>query len=180
LNTQAQKLLQEAGYSKENPVKLKLLYNTSDMHQKLAIAAVSVWKKNLAGMAEVQLENQEWKTFLESRRLGKQQIARGGWCAGYDEPSAFLNVVMSNSSNNRFFYKNKTYDALMHKTLSVQTDQERAEIYHQAEALIDKESVMVPVYYYANTRFIKPWVGGYTGVNPINEVKSKDLYIIKR
>lgn len=178
-NTEAQKLLQEAGYSKEKPVELSLLYNTSDLHQKLAIAATSIWKKNLGGMANVKLVNQEWKTFLSSRNLGQHQIARAGWCADYNEPSSFLNTLKSGSSNNSSFYKNKAFDELMLKTLAVKTDDERAVIYQQAEQMIDNDSVMAPVYFYVSARLLKPYVGGFTGKNALDEFYTKDLYIIK-
>ncbi len=178
-NQAAQKLLQEAGYSKEKPMELSFLYNTSDLHQKLAIAAESIWRKNLGGMVKIKLENQEWKTFLESRRLGQHQIARAAWCADYNEPSSFLNTLMSNSSNNRFFYKSKAFDALMASTLTAKSEDERAAIYQKAEALIDTDSVLVPVYHYVNARLVKPYVGGYSETNPLDKVYVKDLYIIK-
>ena len=179
-NEEAIKLLQEAGYSKSNPVKFNLLYNTSDLHKKLAIAASSIWKKNLGGLANVTLENQEWKTFLDTRRLGNHQASRAGWCADYNEPSAFLNTLLPNSSNNRTFNKTVGFDELMQKSLTVATDMERADIYQQAEAIIDKDSVIAPVYHYVSARLIKPNVGGYTGKNPLDQVYVKDLYITEK
>lgn len=110
-NEKARQLLEEAGYNKANPLKFKLLYNTSDLHKKVAIAASSIWKKNLG--AEVSLENQEWKTFLDTRHQGNYDVARAGWCADYNEPSSFLNMMLSYSSNNTVHYKNKQFDAYM-------------------------------------------------------------------
>lgn len=46
--TKKRKLLAEAGYSADKPLTFNLLYNTSDLHKKLAIAAASLWRKNLA------------------------------------------------------------------------------------------------------------------------------------
>lgn len=179
-NQEAIKLLEAAGYSKSNPVKFNLLYNTSDLHKKLAIAASSIWKKNLGGFAEVNLENQEWKTFLDTRRLGKHQVSRAGWCADYNEPSAFLNTLLSNSSNNRFFNKTEGFDALMDKSLTVKTDDERAAIYQELETMIDKDSVMAPVFHYVSARLVKTSIGGYTGKNPLDEVYVKDLYLVEK
>lgn len=64
-NEEAKKLLAEAGYTADKPLTFSLLYNTSDLHKKLAIAVASIWKKNLG--VNVKLENQEWKTFLDTR-----------------------------------------------------------------------------------------------------------------
>lgn len=46
-NEEAKKLLAEAGYTADKPLTINLLYNTSDLHKKLAIAASSLWKKTL-------------------------------------------------------------------------------------------------------------------------------------
>lgn len=175
-NEKARQLLEEAGYNKSNPLKFKLLYNTSDLHKKVAIAASSLWKKNLG--AEVSLENQEWKTFLDTRHQGSYDVARAGWCADYNEPSSFLNMMLSNSSNNTVHYKNPQFDALMKESLRVKTDDERAAIYQKAEEALDKDSAIVPLYYYVNTRLVKPYVGGYSGKDPLDNLHTKDLYII--
>ncbi|ACX88056.1 oligopeptide ABC transporter substrate-binding protein OppA [Pectobacterium parmentieri] len=176
-NAEAKKLLAEAGYTAEKPLTFNLLYNSSDLHKKMAIAASSIWKQNIG--VDVKLENQEWKTFLSSRQQGTQDLARGGWCADYNEPSTFLNSMLSNSSNNKSHYKSKEFDALVAKSLQVKTDEERAVVYQQAEALLDKDAVIVPVYHYANTRLVKTYVGGLTGKDPQDNVYVKDLYIIK-
>ncbi|WP_225088041.1 oligopeptide ABC transporter substrate-binding protein OppA [Pectobacterium colocasium] len=176
-NEEAKKLLAEAGYTAQKPLTLNLLYNTSDLHKKIAIAAASIWKQNIG--VDVKLENQEWKTFLSSRHQGNYDIARGGWCADYNEPSTFLNSMLSDSSSNTAHYKSKEFDALVAKSLQVKTDEERADVYQQAEALLNKDAVIAPVYYYANTRLVKPYVGGLTGKDPQDNVYVKDLYIIK-
>ncbi|AIA71134.1 periplasmic oligopeptide-binding protein [Pectobacterium atrosepticum SCRI1043] len=176
-NEEAKKLLAEAGYTAEKPLTLSLLYNTSDLHKKMAIAAASIWKQNIG--VDVKLENQEWKTFLSTRHQGTYDVARAGWCADYNEPSTFLNSMLSDSSSNTSHYKSKEFDALVAKSLQVKTDEERAAVYQQAESQLDKDAVTIPVYYYANTRLVKPYVGGLTGKDPQDNVYVKDLYIIK-
>ncbi|MEG0434839.1 MAG: oligopeptide ABC transporter substrate-binding protein OppA, partial [Morganella sp. (in: enterobacteria)] len=167
-NEKARKLLEEAGYTKDNPLKFNLLYNTSDLHKKMAIAAASIWKKNIG--VDVQLENQEWKTFLDTRHQGTYDIARAGWCADYNEPSSFLNMMLSYSSSNTPHYKNTEFDKLMKQSLQVKTDEERAKIYQQAETVLDNDSAIVPVYYYVSTRLVKPYVGGYSGKDPLDHL----------
>lgn len=176
-NAEAKKLLAEAGYGKDKPLTFNLLYNTSDLHKKLAIATASIWQKNLG--ANVKLENQEWKTFLDSRHQGTFDVARAGWCADYNEPTSFLNSMLSDSSNNTSHYKSAAFDKIIADTLKVDTEEQRAELYNKAEQQLDKDSVIVPVFYYVNARLVKPWVGGYTGKDPLDNVRVKDLYIIK-
>ena len=176
-NEEAKKLLAEAGYTAEKPLTFDLLYNTSDLHKKLAIAAASIWKKNLG--ANVKLENQEWKTFLDTRHQGNYDVSRAGWCADYNEPTSFLNMVLSDSSNNTVHYKSLAFDKLIADTLKVTDEAQRSELYSKAEQQLDKDSAIVPVYYYVNARLVKPWVGGYSGKDPMDNIHVKDLYIIK-
>jgi oligopeptide transport system substrate-binding protein len=176
-NAEGRKLLAEAGYTADKPLTFSLLYNSSDLHKKLAIAAAAIWKKNLG--VEVKLENQEWKTFLETRHQGNFDVSRAGWCSDYNEPTSFLNIMLSNSSNNTAHYKSPAFDKLIADALQVKTDAERAAFYQQAEQQLDKDSAIVPVYYYVNARLVKQYVGGYTGKDPQDNVFDKDLYIIK-
>lgn len=176
-NEEAKKLLAEAGYTADKPLTFNLLYNTSDLHKKLAIAAASIWKKNLG--VNVKLENQEWKTFLDTRHQGNFDVARAGWCADYNEPTTFLGTMQSNSSNNTSHYKSEAFDKAMDDALASPDEATRATRYADAEKILDKDSVIVPVYYYVNARLVKPYVGGYTGKDPLDNVYDKNLYIIK-
>ncbi|CCK10698.1 Oligopeptide ABC transporter, periplasmic oligopeptide-binding protein OppA (TC 3.A.1.5.1) [Cronobacter sakazakii 680] len=176
-NAEAKKTARRSGYTADKPLTFDLLYNTSDLHKKLAIAAASIWKKNLG--VNVKLENQEWKTFLDTRHQGNFDVARAGWCADYNEPTSFLNTMLSNSSNNTSHYKSDAFDKVMQETLQVSDEGQRSELYNKAEQQLDKDSVIVPVYYYVNARLVKTWVGGYTGKDPLDNVYVKNLYIIK-
>ncbi|WP_338577003.1 ABC transporter substrate-binding protein [Erwinia sp. E_sp_B04_8] len=175
-NEQARKLLAEAGYGSDKPLTFRLLYNTSDVNKKQAIAAASMWSKNLG--AKVALDNQEWKTMLDTRHQGNYDVARATWCSDYNEPSTFLNAMLSNSSSNTAFYKSEKFDALMAKSLLV-SDKERAAVYQQAEQQLDQDSAIVPVYYRVSARLVKPWVGGFTGKDPQDLTDLKYFYIIK-
>lgn len=166
----------EAGFTAEKPLTFDLLYNTSDSHKKLAIAAASIWKKIWVPTLSWK---PEWKTFLDTRHQGNYDVSRAGWCADYNEPTSFLNMVLSDSSNNTVHYKSAAFDKLIADTLKVTDEAQRSELYSKAEQQLDKDSAIVPVYYYVNARLVKPWVGGYSGKDPMDNIHVKDLYIIK-
>lgn len=175
-NAKAKALLAEAGYTAQKPLTFTLLYNTSDVNKKQAIAAASMWSKNLG--AKVALDNQEWKTMLDTRHQGNFDLARATWCSDYNEPSTFLNSMLSNSSNNTAFYESEKFDAIMARTLTV-SDAERGAIYQQAEQQLDSDSAIVPVYYRVSARLVKPWVGGFTGNDP-QDLTDLKYYFIKK
>ncbi len=91
------------------------MYNTSDLHKKLAIAASSLWKKNIG--VNVKLVNQSGKRSSTPVTQGTFDVARAGWCADYNEPTSFLNTMLSNSSMNTAHYKSPAFDSIMAETL---------------------------------------------------------------
>lgn len=170
---EAKKLLAEAGYGEGKPLKFELLYNTNENHKTNAVAAAALWKEAL-GFVEVTLNNQEWKTYLDTRRNQRHQMARGGWCADYNEASSFLNTFISNNSSNYGKYKNPQFDEVMLKTTGADvTPEQRAQMYQQAESILDKDAATIFVYHYANNRLVKPYVGNYSTQDPMDNWQIK-------
>ncbi|OOR99563.1 oligopeptide ABC transporter substrate-binding protein OppA [Haemophilus paracuniculus] len=176
----AKKLLEEAGFSKTNPLKFTLLYNTNENHKKIALAASSLWKANTDGLVDVKLENQEWKTYLNTRREGKSEVARAGWAADYNQATTYVNYFLSNSSNNTAFYQSKAYDEAVAESYAATDAEGRAKAYAKAEAILAQDAPIVPVYFYVNTRLVKPYVKGYEGKDPQDNILLRNLYLIKQ
>lgn len=171
----AKALLKEAGYDENNPLTIQFLYNTSDLHKKLAIASSSMLKQNIG--VQFKLDNREWKTYADSRRTGDYEVVRASWCADYNEPTSFLNMMLSNSSVNTVHYKSAEFDEVLNSALDYSSEDARAALYREAEKILDRDSVIIPIFYYANLRLVKPHVGGYTGKNQLGYYYTKDLYI---
>ena len=173
-NQKAQALLAEAGYDKSNPLSFTLLYNTNENHKKIAIAIASMWKKTLG--VNVMLENQEWKTYLETKKHQQFDVARAGWIGDYNEASTMLDLLTSSHGNNDGKYSNAEYDKLLHEA---RTMQDPAPNYNKAEEIaIEQDMAVAPIYQYVNKRLVKPYVGGYAP-NPEDNVYARDMYIIK-
>ncbi len=176
---EAKKLLGEAGYSDAKPLTFELLYNTNENHKKNAVAAAALWKEAL-GFVNVNLVNQEWKTYLDTRRSQKQQMARGAWCADYNEASTFLNTFKSDNSSNYGKYKSAQFDAIMKQTAAPGvTPEQRNGLYKQAEAVLDKDAATVFVYHYVSARLVKPYVAGYSVKDPLDNWQVKNWKILK-
>ena len=111
LDEKAKALLHSAGYGPNNPLRLVLLYNSSENHQKIAIAVASMWKKKLG--AEVKLVNQEWKTYIDSRNTGNFDVIRASWIGDFNEPSTFLSLLTAQHSGNIPKFNSKRYDEVM-------------------------------------------------------------------
>ncbi|MDE9445333.1 oligopeptide ABC transporter substrate-binding protein OppA [Xenorhabdus bovienii] len=168
----AKALLNEAGFNENNPLKFTLLYNTSDGHKKIAIAASSMWKKNLG--VEVVLQNQESKSLYDTMSQGNFEVVRYAWNADYNSPTSFLDIFTTGNTNNIPQYSNKKFDQWVLKA-----DETNDKIYYQrALDILTQDSPAIPVYYYVRTKLVKPYVGGIH-ISPLGDIPTKDLYIIK-
>jgi oligopeptide transport system substrate-binding protein len=177
LNQQAKALLAAAGYGPNHPLDLTLLYNSSENNQKVAIAVASMWKKNLG--VSVKLQNQEWKTYIDSRNTGNFDVIRASWVGDYNEPSTFLSLLTSTHSGNIAKFNSPEYDALIDKASRETNAEARNGDYNRAEQIIAAQSPIAPIYQYTNGRLIKPWVKGYPITNPEDVAYSRTMYIIK-
>ena len=177
LNAQAKTLLQAAGYGPQRPLKLTLLYNTSENHQKIAIAVASMWKKNLG--VDVKLQNQEWKTYIDSRNTGNFDVIRASWVGDYNEPSTFLSLLTSSHTGNISRFNDPAYDKIIHQATLETTEKARNADYNMAEKILAEKAPIAPIYQYTNGRLIKPWVKGYPINNPEDVAYSRTMYIEK-
>ncbi|MBF9000834.1 ABC transporter substrate-binding protein [Vibrio nitrifigilis] len=171
----AKELLKKAGFDANHPLSFTLLYNTNENHKKIATAIQSMWKKSLG--VHVELENQEWKTFLDTRRDGNYDVTRAGWNGDYNEASTFLSLMQSNNASNDQRYKSKEYDATMAKALTTTSEEERSKLYTKAEEILAKDMPIAPIYQYVKTRLVSTHVGGYPMHNAADNLYSKDMYI---
>lgn len=177
LDAQAKALMQAAGYGPNNPLKLTLLYNTSESHQKIAIAVASMWKKTLG--IDVKLQNQEWKTYIDSRNTGNFDVVRASWVGDYNEASTFLSLLSSTHSGNIAKFKSADYDKLLAQASHETNPAALTTDYNKLEQIIADQAPIAPIYQYTNGRLIKPWVKGYPITNPEDVAYSQTMYILK-
>lgn len=175
-DAKAVELMNEAGFNKSHPLEFSLLYNTNNNHKKIAVAIASMYKK--LGV-KVNLENQEWKTYLDNRSQGNFDVIRAGWCGDYNEASTFLSLLQSNNASNESKYSNPAYDKVMNEAASATDAHVRADKYSQAETLLAKDMPVAPIYHYMMARLVQERVGGYPMHNAEDRIYSKDLYIKK-
>ncbi|OED34073.1 oligopeptide ABC transporter substrate-binding protein OppA [Flavobacteriaceae bacterium (ex Bugula neritina AB1)] len=173
---EAKRILESAGYTKSNPLKFDLLYNTQDDNKKIAVAVQQMWKQF---NVEATLVNKEWKTYLADRNEQKFDVARGGWIGDYNEASTMLAIKTSGHGNNHDKYYNKEYDALMKKANLASTDEERAAFYTKAEEVLAEDMPLINIYSYVKDALVKPNVKGYPVGNIEGNIYSKDIYKVE-
>lgn len=160
---EAKKLLAEAGYpdGKDFPV-MTVIYNTNDGHKLIAEYVQEAWKQNLG--ISIDIQNYEWKTFLDVRHQHDFDIARSGWTGDYQDPNTFLELFMTGAGNNDGEYSSMKFDDLVRKAASMKGGAERFQTLHDAEAvLLTEDQGVLPMYSYMSQSLIdtKKWEGWY-------------------
>ena len=171
-NQHARTLLKAAGFDAKHPLRFELLYNTSDNHKKVAVAIASMWKQVLG--CQVTLVNQEWKTYLETRRQHHFDVARAGWIADYNEGIAMLEALSRDNPNNDTGFNDPKYEALLDQSRRSLSTKKRSVLYHQAEAILNEDMPIIPIYQYVKARMVKSYLQGF-GSNPLEIEYSKNL-----
>ncbi|MDO4436304.1 MAG: peptide ABC transporter substrate-binding protein [Cardiobacteriaceae bacterium] len=174
----AKALYAEAGYSDKNPLKINILYNTSENHKKIAIAIAAMWKQNLG--VEATMENKEWKVYLQDRRekVPTMHVFRAGWISDYQDPNTFLELFQANSEVNDISYNNPEFEAKL-KAATTETDAaKRFELLHEAEAIVLNDYALMPIYHYVTKHLVKPYVKGFEP-NVMDHNRSKYMSIEK-
>jgi oligopeptide transport system substrate-binding protein len=173
---EARRMYAAAGYSSSNPLEVEILYNTEDSHRVIAIAIASMWREVLG--VETTITNQEWKVFLETRRQKiDTQIYRAGWIGDYNDANTFSAMFLSTSEMNDSGYDNDRYDELIYLAAKEIDLERRAEYLQEAERVLLEDLPIIPLYFYATTRLVKPWVAGLEQ-NIMNHHHSKHLRIL--
>ena len=170
---------------------LTYLYNTGESHKatgeylQSALAAVGI---------TMNLENQEWATFLNTRKNGDYSIARNGWVADYNDPICFLDMWTTASGNNDVQFGKganadvaiynldltpygydvnvtngtwaQTYDVLISSIKSCADSANRYAMMHIAEDMLMQTGCIVPLYFYTDIYMLDSNVHGFYS-NPL-------------
>ena len=155
----AKKLMTEAGYGADSPLKLVLRYNTNENHKRMAVAVAGMWKP--LGV-EVELVNTETKVHYDdlNKNVGFD-IARAGWLADYNDPVNMLELLAPDSVYNYGRWKNDEFGDLM-KRAEKETDLgKRADLFRQAEQIAIDNSAAIPIHYYVSRNIVSPKIKGF-------------------
>ena len=154
----AKQLLEEAGYSQESPLELRLRYNTTDEHKKIAVAVSSMWRP--LGV-EVELVNAEATVHYQTIAEGDFDVARAGWIADYNDAENFLALLRSGVGNNYGAYANEEFDALYDQAAATLDLDERKAVMESAEALAMDDDALIPMLYYVSRNLVNPKISGW-------------------
>jgi ABC-type oligopeptide transport system substrate-binding subunit len=156
----ARRAYRQAGYDIDNPLEVEIRYNTSDTHQRIALAIQSMWREVLG--VEATLVNEEFQVLLSNMRAREvTQVFRSSWLGDYNDANTFLQVMLSDAPSNMTGYKNEEFDALVAEA-ALQTDPGLRRMYmEKAERVLLADHPVIPIYFFVSKHLVSPRVGGW-------------------
>jgi oligopeptide transport system substrate-binding protein len=171
----ARRLYKESGYDENNPLQVEIRYNTSETHQRIALAIQSMWRETLG--FEATLVNEEFQVLLANMRNMKvTQVFRSSWMGDYNDAHTFLQVMQSGNPSNMTGYASDEFDSRM-RSAAKQTDLGRRRLYlEEAERVLLADHPVIPLYFYVSKHLVKPSILGW-GDNVLDYHYSQHLSI---
>lgn len=173
----AQKLLKEAGYTSDNPLKFEVSNVKMASRQKILNAVVAMWKEHLPVAPEA--INSEYKVYVSDINQKKYQIYLGRLVGLYNDPHTFAELMLKDSGMNMIGYNNQDYDALVKKA-SVETDtKKREDLYYASETLFLNNNSVIPLTTMSVPKLVKPYVKGFKP-SVMDVYYAKDMWLEKQ
>jgi oligopeptide transport system substrate-binding protein len=170
---EARRLYAAAGYSPSHPLQLELRFNTQEDNRRVAIVIAAMWKQNLG--VQTQLVNEEWKVFVQNRKLHRlTQAFRASWIGDYDDATAFLDVLRSFDGQNDESYQRADYDGLLAEAQMEPDAQRRKDLLEHAERTMLADGPIMPIFFYLSKHLVRSAVGGWQD-NPLDVHYVKDM-----
>ncbi len=118
-----------------------------------------MWEDNLG--FTINLANEDWAIFQQTRKDGNFDIARGGWLTDFMDPSGLLSIFTSLNAYNDPNYYNPAFDTLMSDANSALDIGVHFDKLYEAQTIFMGDMPIIPVYHYTDTMLVKDYVVGW-------------------
>ena len=174
----AKALIKQMGYTDVSKLaKIQIFYNSTTDHKMIAENIQSQLKKNIG--LNVELNSQEWKTYLHRLKTKEVELFRLGWLADYPDPDNFMNLMTSFSENNHTGWKNKKYDELILQAMTIENKSQRKKLYDQAQKiLLEEETAVFPIFTTVSHLLISPRIKNFP-LNVMSYILFKNIEIVE-
>ncbi len=163
----ARKLLREAGFGEDNPLRFTLQYDTKQENRKIMVALAAMWQ---AVGVQAEIINMEFRMLNRKINTGDFEVIRWFYMASYNDPYAFLQNMDGDSPNNWPRFSSTEYDELLYQSNLAKDPDERQRLLQRAETVFMSEYPMIPLFYYIGKRLIstdvKGWIDSSRGTPP--------------
>lgn len=154
-----EKGLKELGVDR---IKLEFLSYDSEERKKVSEYFKNQLEKNLTGL-EITINQQPGKQKLALESSGQFDLTYSGWGPDYQDPMTFVDLYLSNGSNNWSDYKNSEFDKLVLEAKNNPSDlnQRWSNLQEAERILVEEDAAISPMYQSGLAQLKKEHVKGY-------------------
>lgn len=175
---EARRLLAEAGFGADNPLRIEIRYNTHEDHRRISLAIAAMWQQTLG--INTTLINEEFRVFLNNRRQRVvTEVFRSGWIGNYLDPMYFLELFFSDNPQNDVGFFNSDFDQKLFQAARAVDLEERLMRLREAETLLLETQPFAPIYTYVAARLVKPYVQGWEP-NVLDQHPSRFIFLLRQ
>ncbi|HVC01224.1 MAG TPA: peptide ABC transporter substrate-binding protein [Steroidobacteraceae bacterium] len=173
--SRARALIAAAG-GDARPLHIELRYNTGELHERIAVAVASMWRRALH--VDTTLHAEDYKVLVQDiDRARVTQVFRASWVADYEDPFSFLQVLRGGFGINLPRYASAAYDRSLRRAQAQTDPARRARRLERAEAIMLHDQPVVPLFYYVAKHLVAASVRGWRD-NAMDVVYDKDLAVV--
>jgi len=136
------------------------LYNTSEAHAQVGVLIQEMWSENLG--FEIELGNEEWATFQDTRTDGAYDISRGGWLTDFMDPSGMIGIFTQGNAYNDPDYYNADFEAALQDARDATTAATHFEALYTAHQIFMEDMPIIPIYHYNDVLMVSARVTGWS------------------
>lgn len=157
----AKKLLEEAGYGPNKPLKFTFSFRNSGDNPRVAPVVQQNWAK-VAPWVQVEILGAETQINYEKLRTGDFELGDAGWISDFNDAKNFVYLFQTSTDQlNYGKYSNPEFDKLMEAADVEKDTVKRANMMKQAEAIVLKENGFMPMWFLTNRNLVSPRVTGW-------------------
>lgn len=161
---EAKRLMADAGYTSEDPLKIRVSFLPQENFRRVVVALQAMWRS--IGV-KAQLETIGKQGRQKMHNSGDFDLSIFTYYAPFSDPTAFLLLLDSNSFRNYSNYNNPEFDAMLTKANTIVDSGDRMAFLKETEQFALSEHPVIPLFTPGRTFLVSRRVSGwYDHVEP--------------
>lgn len=158
---EAERLLREAGFGPNNPLRFEFSHRNSSDNPRVAVVAQNDWGR-IAPWVVVELAGVETQIHYANLRAKNFQVGDGGWVADYNDARTFLYLLETRTGPQNYpGYSSPEFDQLMEASDHEPDERRRAELMMRAEQVALDDAPISANVFMSSINLVHPDLTGF-------------------
>jgi oligopeptide transport system substrate-binding protein len=171
----AQGLMREAGFSPDNRLRANYMIRSTAAGSYRAVAAALQQMLALVYI-DISIIPADAQIFYKQIQEHDFDMSQPGWQADFNDASNFLDLFRTGGGNNWGNYSSPAFDQMLTAAQNDPDIQSRGRKLATAEAILLKDQVVMPLFFWVSGNLVRPYVKGWDA-NPMDKHRSRWISI---